>query len=215
MSDKSIDISNDIFSRHKDIYKLSKFTIVLTIIMFSSIFINYINFFTGWHSFFLYFVSISIGVLSFIGVYSRSKKRNEKIKRIKVNNEMLNVFEIHNIKSEKQLLILKEEIENKLKAIDEKVLLTRKRVERIFFYLFWTPSGFLLAYYIGNSNETLSFNTMVDIIGSILIIFLQISILDLLILNLLNPIFNHYISDRNKYCKTLDYIYACLYRYYS
>ncbi|HGH0907810.1 TPA: hypothetical protein ACJHI5_002399, partial [Staphylococcus pseudintermedius] len=103
MSDKSIDISNDIFSRHKDIYKLSKFTIVLTIIMFSSIFINYINFFTGWHSFFLYFVSISIGVLSFIGVYSRSKKRNEKIKRIKVNNEMLNVFEIHNIKSEKQL----------------------------------------------------------------------------------------------------------------
>ncbi|WP_242461694.1 hypothetical protein [Staphylococcus pseudintermedius] len=146
MSDKSIDISNDIFSRHKDIYKLSKFTIVLTIIMFSSIFINYINFFTGWHSFFLYFVSISIGVLSFIGVYSRSKKRNEKIKRIKVNNEMLNVFELHNIKSEKQLLILKEEVENKLKAIDEKVLLTRKRVERIFFYLFWTPSGFLLAY---------------------------------------------------------------------
>ncbi|EHT8037686.1 hypothetical protein LHE35_001798 [Staphylococcus pseudintermedius] len=96
---------------------------MLTIIIFSSIFINYINFFTVWHSFFLYFVSISIGASSFIGVYSRSKKRNEKIKRIKVNNEMLNVFELHNIKSEKQLLILKEEVENKLKAIDEKVFI--------------------------------------------------------------------------------------------
>lgn len=36
---------------------------------------------------------------------------------------MLNVFELHNIKSEKQLLILKEEVENKLKAIDEKVFI--------------------------------------------------------------------------------------------
>ncbi|HEC2146883.1 TPA: hypothetical protein R1902_002154 [Staphylococcus delphini] len=111
MSDKSIDISNDIFKRYKDIYKFDKFTIALTVILFSSIFINYINFFSGWHSFFLYFLSISIGISSFIGVYSRSKKRNEKIKRIKVNHEMLNVFELHNIKSEKQLLILKEEKE--------------------------------------------------------------------------------------------------------
>lgn len=121
------------------------------------------------------------------------------------------IFIAHNIKTEKQLLILKEETENELNKISESFSLHKKRIGRLFFYIFWFPTGFLFSYYFNISNKVLKFDTLIEIITGMFTIFSQLFLLYTIIFSFTNPIIDILASDRNKYRKTLDYIYDYLY----
>ncbi|HHQ9206115.1 TPA: hypothetical protein ACSWPA_002607, partial [Staphylococcus aureus] len=90
----------------------------------------------------LYNLSLLLSIISFIFIYIKSKSYKNKISHYKVDEEMSIIFIAHNIKTEKQLLILKEEIENELNKISESFSLHKKRIGRLFFYIFWIPTGF-------------------------------------------------------------------------
>lgn len=211
MSDKSYAISRDIFKKYKNIYRLDKWTILLIITLLISVITNFINFYTNRHSISIYVISLLLSIISFIGIYFKSKSYKNKISHYKIDEEMSLIFITHNIKTEKQLLILKEEIENELNKISESFSLHKKRIGRLFFYIFWIPTGFLFAYYFNISNEVLKFDTLIEIITGMFTIFSQLFLLYTIIFSFTNPLIDILVSDRNKYRKTLDYIYDYLY----
>lgn len=211
MSDKSYAVSKDIFNKYKNIYRLDIWTILLILILFISILINFINFYTDYHFISIYIVFFLVSTFSFVGIYFKSKTYKKKLGQYKIDDEMSNVFKTHNIKTEKQLLILKEEVENELREIDKSLSLHKKRVGKLFLYLFWIPSGFLFAYYFNVSNEKFQFNDLIEIVTGFLVIFTQLFFLYTIIFSFVNPLINTFVNERNRYRKTLDYIYDYLY----
>ncbi|WP_256092548.1 hypothetical protein [Staphylococcus equorum] len=128
MSDKSYAVSKDIFNKYKNIYWLDIWTILLILILFISILINFINFYTDYHFISIYIVFFLVSTFSFVGIYFKSKTYKKKLEQYKIDDEMSNVFKTHNIKTEKQLLILKEEVENELREIDKSLSLHKKEL---------------------------------------------------------------------------------------
>ncbi|MGW8001802.1 hypothetical protein BU110_09555 [Staphylococcus shinii] len=212
MSDKLFYVSKDIYQKYKYRYNLDALEIFLIAMLLISVTVNIINFYTGHHSIVIYIICLLITILSSICIYRKAKiNKKNNIDNHKLNEKIFEVFKVHNITTERDLFILKEEIEKELNEINQKTELHKKRFGKLFLYIFWIPSGFLLAYYFNNSNEKLHFNELLGIGNGLFVIFIQIFILYIMLFSVINPLFNVLVIERNRYHITLDYIYEYLY----
>ncbi|HBV04382.1 MAG TPA: hypothetical protein DEB65_08930 [Staphylococcus sp.] len=212
MSDKLFYVSKDIYQKYKYRYNLDALEIFLIAMLLISVIVNIINFYTGHHSIVTYIICLLTTILSSICIYRKVKiNKKNNIDNHKFNEKIFEVFKVHNITTERELLILKEEIEKELNEINQNTELHKKRFGKLFLYIFWIPNGFLLAYYFNNSNEKLHFNELLGIGNGLFVIFIQIFILYIMLFNVINPLFNVLVIERNRYYITLDYIYEYLY----
>jgi len=212
LSDKLFYVSKDIYQKYKYRYNLDALEIFLIAMLLISVILNIINFYTGHHSIVIYIICLLMTILSSICIYRKAKiNKKNHIDNHKFNEIIFEVFKVHNITTERDLRILKEEIEKELNEINQNTELHKKRFGKLFIYIFWIPSGFLLAYYFNNSNEKLHFNELLGIGNGLFVIFIQIFILYIMLFNVINPLFNVLVIQRNRYYITLDYIYEYLY----
>lgn len=208
MSYKALNVTKDIYKEYQNKHKLDVLKFSLTIMLFISLIVNIVNFYTGNHWIVIYIIFFILTLLSAIGIYRNEKiNKNSKIEDYKFIEKIFEVFKKHNITTEKQLLILKEEIEKELSE-ENKLLESQKKIcSKLFLYIFWIPIGFLIAYYFNSSDEKLHFDVLKEIIFGLSVVFLQILGIYIMLFSAINPIFNIIVFERNRYYKTLDYIY--------
>ena len=208
MSYKALNVSKDIYKEYKNNHKLDILKLSLTIMLFISLIVNIINFYTGNHRIVIYIIFFILTLLSAIGIYRNEKiNKDSKIEDHKFIEKIFEVFKKHNITTEKQLLILKEEIEKELSEKNKLLESQKKICGKLFLYIFWIPIGFLIAYYFNSSDEKLHYDVLMEIIFGLLTVFLQILGIYIMLFSAINPIFNIIVFERNRYYKTLDYIY--------
>lgn len=211
LSDKCFKVSNEVFKKHKEIYKFDwVLRSIFTIGIICSI-LYCLNFFSDLNSIMGYVILTIIVLSCSIIIVFKSRTYNSKVNKSSMSNEVLKILNENNINDKSSIQLLKEELKIEIAELKDDLNNKKGRINRIFLYVFWIPSGFLCAFYFNSNDAVLQFEQLKDL--ALLLFGLAIQIISLIMmLSVFEKEMIYLMDSRNKRCiLTLDYLNDYLY----
>lgn len=211
MSDKCLKISNQIYKKHREIYKLDKVLKLLCCITIISFLLTICNVYLGNNSIYLNILFTLIILGCYFLVYLRSKKYKAKVNNYSKVYEVTKILKANEIHKFEHIVLLKEELTKETEEVKNDIKTQKNRITKLFFYIFWIPSGFLCAYFFNSTGDVLELNQLKQLSASLLVIAIQLISIISILSTVETDVMGLVDSRRKKYELTIDYINEYIY----
>jgi len=178
MSEKASEVLTKIHQLHGNVYSLEWYFYVITVFTMTTFLISFLGYSNSVVPLYLALISIILSLIS-LGViaYLLNKKRksiNKRRKSVNLVKKMEQELDKIQVTKIEQFDIIIEEIDTVDHKFKETLSTTYQNVSKLFFFVFWVPSGFFIVYYFNNSDEMIFFSQTIDLIMSLLVIAFQL-----------------------------------------